>query len=66
MFKRFIGYNCDATILFGDTYTMTTAVVPLHVRGVLESCDENYICIKTKKGYSVIPIKTLLNLEVTN
>ena len=46
-------------------YSMTAKAVPSHVYGVLDSCDEKCICIKTKKGYSIIPINALLNLIIT-
>ena len=65
MFERFIGHNCEAIVLFGDVYTMSARAVPAHVHGVLESCDDKCICIKTKKGYSILPINTLLNLIIT-
>ena len=65
MFERFIGRDCEAIVLFGDLYSMTAEAVPAHVYGILESCDDKCICIKTKKGYSILPINTLLNLNIT-
>ena len=64
MFEKFIGQKCKAVILFGDDSAMNSRAIPARIYGVLDSCDETCICLKTKEGYSIIPIKTLLYFNV--
>ena len=64
MFEKFIGHKCKAVILFGDYVYEMSGAVPARISGVLESCDENCLCLKTKEGYSIIPIKTLLYFNI--
>ena len=70
MFEKFIGKRCEAIVVFAER-VMDGGSGPLSVKGILESCDGDYIVIdttNTKRGKSpeksIIPIKAILVLNV--
>ena len=61
MLENLIGKDCSAVVAFGNT---AYQVLSTEIKGVLESFDDEYICLKTKKGKSLIAIKALIILNV--
>ena len=63
MFGKFINKKCEAIIIFADGH-LESGSQPLRINGILESYDNDYMILKTKKGKSIISMKALLVLNI--
>lgn len=63
MFENYINKKCEAIVLFADS-RLESGSQPLRISGILESYDNDYMVLKTKKGKSIILIKALLVLNI--
>jgi hypothetical protein len=63
MFDRYLGKTCVAVVAFAGS-NFEGGAIPSEIEGVLESCDDDTLTLKTKKGRAVIMMKALLVLKV--
>ena len=63
MYEQYIGKKCEAIVIFGSQ-ALDGGSAPLHIEGILESCDNDFVCVVGKKCKSVISKKAILVLKV--